>query len=124
MQRGIVDADDGDFTSVCLNKGGLIDQEGDLVAIGEFGVAIDRHAAVIFMVAQGDEDQRDLAQAYEKAKHVGQPLWHIQQVAGDEDPVWAEFADGCDDAIVARLIVAEMEIAQMDGPFAAKGLCA
>ena len=71
MQRGIVDADDGDLAVVCLNKGGLIDQEGDLVAIGEFGIVVDRHAAVMVMVAQGDEDRRDLAQACEKAKHVG-----------------------------------------------------
>ena len=44
MQRGIVDADNGDLAAVRRNEGGLIDQESDLVAIGEFAILIDRHA--------------------------------------------------------------------------------
>ncbi len=81
------------------------------MAIGEFGVVIDRYAAVMVMVAQGNEDWRHLAQAGKKAKHMGQSIRHVEQVAGDEDPVRAEFADGCDNEIVARLIVVEMEVA-------------
>ena len=61
MQRGIVDADNGDLATVHGNEGGLIDQEGDFVAIGEFAIVIDRYAAVVIMVAQGDEDRRNLA---------------------------------------------------------------
>ena len=49
-------------------------------------------------------------------------LRHIEQVAGDEDPVGAEFADGGDDEIVPWLIVVQMQIAQMDGPPAGQGV--
>ena len=50
MQRGIVDAGNGDFPTSRRNEGGLIDQEGNLVAIGEFAILIDRHATVVIMV--------------------------------------------------------------------------
>jgi hypothetical protein len=50
-----------------------------------------------------------------------QSLRHVEQVAGDEDPVGAEFADGCDDEIMPWLIAVEMQIAQMDGPPAGQG---
>ncbi len=121
MQRGIVDADNGDLATVRGNDGGLIDQEGDFVAIGEFAVPIDRHAAVVIVVAQGDEDRRNLAQAGEKSKHMGQSLRHIEQVACNEDPVGLECADGRNDEIVPRLIAVEMQIAQMNGPLAGQG---
>ena len=115
MQRGIVNADNGDFATAGGDKGGLIDQEGDFVAIGEFAVPIDRHAAVVIVVAQGDEDWRNLAQAGEKSKHMRQSLWHVEQIAGDKDPVGAECADGGDDKIVPGLIAVDMQIAQMHG---------
>ena len=57
MQRGIVDADDGDLATTGWNEGGLIDQESNLVAIGELGILIDRYPTVVIMVAQGDEDR-------------------------------------------------------------------
>ena len=116
MQRGIVDADNGDFATVRGNEGGLIDQKGDLVTIGKVTISIDRHAAVVIVVAQGDEDRRNLAQAGEKSEHMRQPLRHVEQVAGDKDPVGAEFADGGDDEIVSWLIAVEMQITQMNGP--------
>ena len=115
MQRGIVDADNGDLSAVRGNEGGLIDQEGDLVAIGEFAILIDRHATVVIMVAQGDEDRRNFAQAGEKSKHMRQSLRHVEQVAGNKDPVGAKFADCGDDAIVPWLIAVEMQVAQMNG---------
>ena len=118
MQRGIVDANNGDLAAVRGNEGGLIDQEGDFVAIGEFAIPIDRHAAVVIVVTQGDEDRRNLAQAGEKSKHMGQSLRNIEQVARNEDPVGSECADGGNDAIVPRLITVEMQIAQMNGPLA------
>ena len=115
MQRGIVDADNGDLAAARGNKGGLIDQEGDLVAIGEFAILIDRHATVVIMVAQGDEDRRNLAQAGEKSKQMRQSLRHIEQVASDKDPIRFEFANGGDDEIMPWLITVEMQIAQMNG---------
>ncbi len=118
VQRGIVDADDGDFATVCGNIGRLIDQENDLVAIGEFAVLIHRYAAIVIVVTQGDEDRRNLAQAGEKSKHMGQSLRHIEQVARNEDPIGSECADGGNDEIVPRLIAVEMQIAQMNGPLA------
>src|SRR5512134_2631434 len=118
MQRGIVDADNGDLAAVRGNEGGLIDQEGDLVAIGEFAIPIDRHAAIMIVVAQDDENRRNLAQAGEKSKYMGQSLRHIEQVACNEDPVGLELADGGDDEIMSRLIAVEMQIAQMNGPLA------
>lgn len=51
MQRGIVDADDGDLATVYGDVGGLIDQEGDLMAVREFDIVIDRHATVVIMIA-------------------------------------------------------------------------
>ena len=116
MQRWIVHADNGDLAAVRANEGSLIDQEGDLVAIGEFAIPIDRHAAVMVMVAQRDEDRRNLAQVGEKPKDMRQPLRDVDQVTGDKDPVGAEFADGGDDAIMPWLIAVEVQIAQMNGP--------
>src|SRR5713101_9459980 len=87
MQRGIVNADNGDLATVRGNEGDLIDQECDLVAISEVAILINRHATVVIMVAQGDKDRRNLAQAGEKSKHMRQSLRYIEQVAGDEDPV-------------------------------------
>ena len=116
MQGRIVHSDNGDLATVRVNEGGLIDQEGDLVAIGEFAIPIDGHATVMVMVAQCDEDRRNLAQAGEKPKDMRQPLRDVDQVTGDKDPVGAEFADGGDDAIVPWLIAVEVQIAQMNGP--------
>src|SRR6185295_6956575 len=116
MQGGIVDADNGKLATVRGNEGGLIDQEGDLVAIGEFAKPIDRHPAVVIVVAQGDEDRRNLAQAGEKSEYMRQSFRHVEQVAGNKDPVGVEFADGGNDEIVSWLIAVEMQIAQMNGP--------
>ncbi len=91
------------------------------MAVGKFAILIDRDAAVVIVVAQRDEDRRDFAQAGEKAKQMRQPLRHVQEIAGDEDPVGAEFADGGDDAIVPWLIPIEMQVAQMHGPLAGQG---
>ena len=121
MQRGIVDADNGDLAAVRRNEGGLIDQEGNLVAIGEFAVPIDRDATVVIVVAQSDKDRRNLAQAGEKSKYMRQSLRHVEQVASDKDPVGPEFADGSDDEIVPWHIAVEMQIAQMNGPPAGQG---
>src|SRR5688572_11284365 len=110
MQRGIIDTDNGDLATVRGNEGGLIDQEGDFMAIGEFAVPIDRYAAVVIVITQGNEDRRNLAQAGEKSEHVWQSLRYVQQVAGDKDPVGAEFVDGGHDAIVPWLIAVEMQI--------------
>src|SRR4029077_13857068 len=112
MQRGIVDADNGDLATASGNEGSLINQEGNLVAIGEFAIPIDRHAAVVIVVTQRDEDRRNLAQAGEKSEHVRQSLRHVEQVAGNKDPVGVEFADGGNDEIVSWLIAVEMQIAQ------------
>ena len=116
MQRRIVHADNGDLAAIRTNEGSLIDQEGDLVAIGEFAIPIDRHTAVMVMVAQRDEDRRNLAQAGEKPKDMRQPLRHVEQVAGDKDPVGPELADGGDDAIVPWQITVKMQVAHMNGP--------
>ena len=121
MQRGIVDADNGDLAAARGNEGGLIDQEGDLVAIGESAILIDGHATVVIMVAQRDEDRRNLPQAGEKSKHMRQSLRHVEQVAGDKDPVGAEFPDGGNDEIMPWLIAVEMQVAQMNGPPASQG---
>jgi hypothetical protein len=50
-----------------------------------------------------------------------QSFRHVEQVAGDKDPVGAEFSDGCDDEIMPWLIAVEMQIGQMDGPLAGQG---
>lgn len=121
MQRRIVDTDNGDLSTVRRNEGGLIDQEGDFVAVGEFAILIDRYATVVIVIAQGNEDRCNLAQAGEKSKHMREPLRHVEQVAGDKDPVGAEFADGGDDAIVSWLIAVEMQVAQMNGSPAGQG---
>lgn len=118
MQRGIVDADNGNLAAVRGNEGGLIDQEGDFVAIGEFAVLIHGYAAVVIVVAQDDEDRRNLAQAGEKSKHMRQSLRHIEQVARYEDPIGSECDDGGNDTIVPGLVAIEMQIAQMNGPLA------
>ena len=73
------------------------------------------------MVAQRDEDRRNCAQAGEKSKHMRQSLRHVEQVAGDKDPVGPELADGGDDEIVPWLIAVEMQVAQMNGPPAGQG---
>ncbi len=116
MQRGIVDADNGNLTTVRGNEGGLIDQERDFVAIGEFAVPIDWYAAVMIVITQGHEDRRDLAQAGEKSEHVRQSLRYVEQVTGDKNPVGVKPGDGGNDAIVPWLITVEMQIAQMNGP--------
>ena len=121
MQRGIVDADNGDLATVRGNEGGLIDQEGDFVAIGEFAILIDRHATVVIVIPQRHEDRRNFAQTREKSKKMRQSLWDVEQVAGDKDPVRAKFADGVDDEIVPWLIAVEMQVAQMNGPPAGQG---
>ncbi len=121
MQRGVVDADNGDLAGVRGNEGGLIDQEGDLMAIGELAISIDGDAAVVVMVAQRDEDRRKLAQAGEKSKHMGQPLRHVEQVSGNKDPVGAEFSDGGDDTIVPWQISVEMEVAHVYRSSAGQG---
>ena len=121
MQRGIVDADNGDLAAVRGNEGGLIDQEGDLVAIGEFAIPIDRHATVVIVVPQRDEDRRDFPQAGEKSKHMRQSLRHIEQVPSDKDPVGAKCADGGDDEIMPWLIAIKVQIAQVNGPPASQG---
>jgi len=116
MQGGVVDAGNGDFAIAYGNEGGLVDQEGDLVAVGEFAVLVDWHATVVIMVAQGHIDRCNLPQAGEKSEQVRQSLWHIEQVAGDKNPVGAKFANGGEDEVMSWLITVEMEIAQMSSP--------
>ncbi|MCG3773422.1 MAG: hypothetical protein JW395_0229 [Nitrospira sp.] len=86
------------------------------MAIGEFAVPIDRYTAVMIVVTQGDEDRGNFAQSGEKSKHMRQSLRDVEQVAGDKDPVGAELADGCDDAIMPWQITVEMQVAHMNGP--------
>jgi hypothetical protein len=50
-----------------------------------------------------------------------QPLRHVDQIAGDEDPVGVELVDGGDDAIMPWLIAVEMEVAEMNGPSPCQG---
>ena len=111
MQRGIIDTDNSNLAAVRGNEGGLIDQEGDFMAIGEFAVPINRYAAVVIMITQGNEDRRNLTQAGKKSEHVRQSLRYVEQVAGYKDPVGAEFVDGGQDAIVPWLIPVKMQIA-------------
>ncbi len=75
----------------------------------------------MIVIAQRDEDRRNRAQAREKSKDMRQSLRHVEQVAGEEDPVWLEFADGGDDAIVPWLIAVEMQVAQMNGSSPCQG---
>jgi len=116
MQRGIIDADNRKFAEVCGNEGGLVDQERNLVTIGHVAILIDRDAAIVVMISQGDEDRRNLAQPGEKSKQMGQSLRYIEQVAGDKDPVGAEFPDTCDNEVMSWLIAVKMKIGQMDSP--------
>ena len=121
MQGGIVDADNRDFAIACGNEGGSIDQEDDLLAVGEFAIVIDRHATVVIVVAQGDEDRSNLPQGGKKSKEMREAFRHIEQVAGDKDPVGVKFADGGDDEIVPWQIAIEMQIAQMYGSSSGQG---
>jgi hypothetical protein len=50
-----------------------------------------------------------------------QSLRHVEQVAGDKDPVRFEFANGGNDEIMPWLIAVEMQIAQVDGPPTGQG---
>src|SRR6185295_8431464 len=115
MQRGIIDAGNGDFPTSRRNKDGLIDQEGDLVAVGELAVLIDRHATVVVMDAQSDEDWGESSQGGEKSKYMRQPLRYIEEIAGHKNPVGSKFTDGRDDTIMSRLIAVQMQIAEMHG---------
>lgn len=115
MQGGIVDADNGDFAAADGNEGGLVDQEGDFVAVGEFAILIDRYAAVVIVVAERHEDRRDLPQGCEKSKQMRQPLRHVEEVAGDKNPVGVKSFDSGDDTIVPWLITIEVQIAEVNG---------
>ena len=115
MQGGIVNADNGNFATAYGNEGGLIDQKGDLVAIGEFAILVNRHAAVVIMVAQGHVDRCNLPQAGEKSKQMRQSLRYVEQVAGDKNPVGPKFADSGDNEIMSWLIAIQVQIAQMNG---------
>ncbi len=61
VERGIVDADNSDLAGARGNERGLIDQESDFVAIGEFAILINRDPTVVIVVTQRDEDRRHLA---------------------------------------------------------------
>lgn len=51
VERGIVDSHNGQLTFIGWNEDGLIDQERELMPIGEFGIMTDGHAAVMVMVS-------------------------------------------------------------------------
>ncbi len=69
----------------------------------------------MIVVPQGDEDGSDFAQAGQKSEQMGQPLRHVEQIAGNEDPIGTEFVDRFDDAVMTGLIAVEMQVAQVHG---------
>jgi hypothetical protein len=115
VERGIVDPHDGQLAIARRNEHSLIDQECDLVPVGEFRVVIDGHAAVMVVVPQSDEHRRDRAKLREKSEEVRQSFRHIEQIAGNEDPVGTQVPDHRDDHVVARKVVVEMQVAQVHG---------
>ena len=59
VERGIVDSHNGQLTFIGWKEGGLIDQERELMPIGEFGIMTDGHTAVMVMVSESHEHRSD-----------------------------------------------------------------
>jgi hypothetical protein len=121
VERWIVNTHDGQLTFISWNEYGLIDQECDLVPVGEFRIVIDGHAAVMVVVPQSDEHRCDRAKLCEKSEQVRQSFRHIKQVAGNENPVGMQITDPRDDQVVARKVLVEMQVAQVHGSAPCQG---
>ena len=93
VERRIIDADDGQFTGTGRNERALIHEQGDLMPIRQLGILRDRHAAVMVVIAQGDEDRGNLAQMCQKPEQMRQSLGHVQQISGDKNPIWSKVVD-------------------------------
>ena len=83
--------------------------------IGLFGILCYRHAAVMVMIAQRHIHRRDGAQAFEKAKEMGQAFRDVEQVSGDENPIRLKLIHGVDNTIMPRVISVKVQVGEMDG---------
>jgi hypothetical protein len=68
------------------------------------------------MIAQRHVQRRDGTELCKESEEMGQPFWYIEQVAGDENPIWAKLAHSFDNIVVPRFISVEVQIREMDGP--------
>jgi len=101
-----------------LEKCRLVHEQGYIVAFRPCVELLDRHAAVVIMITQGEVDRGHRPQTGKKQEEVRQPFRHVQEVSRDEDPMRLQIPYGGKDLFMPRLKVVEMEIALMHGPMA------
>lgn len=85
------------------------------MSIGQFGILCYRHTTVMVMIAQRHVQGRDGTEMSEKLKEMREPFRYVEQVAGDENPIWAKLAHSFDNIVVPRFISVEVQIREMDG---------
>jgi hypothetical protein len=112
--RGIVETHDAQLSVRNRDDDGLIDQEVQFVAIGQFEKLGDRHAAVMVVIAQRHIHGRETSEVTEKSEQMRQTVGHIEQIAGDKNPVRPQLGNRAQKDIVARHVIIKVQVANLD----------
>ena len=125
MERRIIDADNGQLASIDRQDRGLVDQQRNLVPVGQRGKFVHPNAAIMVVVPEGHVEGRDPAETGQELEEGGESASDIEQIPGDEDPVRFEIRHDPEGLIMPDLIAIEMQIGEVDGPAAGQtGMCA
>ena len=110
----IIETHDTQLSLRKRNDDGLVDQEMQFVAIGEFEKLRDRHAAVMVVIAQCHIHGRETSEVTEESEQMRQTVGHIEQIAGDKNPVRLQLGNRAQKDIVARQVVVKVQVANLD----------
>jgi len=117
----IVEADDAQFTGRHGNEDRLVDQQVELVALGEVHKSAHGHAAAVIVIAERQIDRSELSQAREKTEERMDSIRHVKQVPCDKNPVRLQLRDPSEDPVVPGQVAIEVEIADLHGASAGQG---
>ena len=69
----------------------------------------------MIMIAQRHVQGSDGTELLEKSKEMRNTFRHVEQVSGDENPIWAKLLDSGNNLVMSRVISVKMEIGEVDG---------
>lgn len=115
VSRRIVESHDTQLTLGKRNDDGLVDQEMQFVAVGELNKVCHRHAAVMIVISQCHAHRCETSQMAQKSEQMRQAVGHIEKIPGDKNPVGPQFRDCLYKHIMARQVIVQVQIADLDG---------
>ena len=121
VQGWIVEPDNSQLASLRGNKDHLVDQQVQLVPVRQLAEPVQGDAAVMVMVAQGEVNGSQAAQARQEPEEVREPLRDGQEIAGHEDPIRSQAGNRHKQGIMAGMVTVQMQVADLNRPAPGQG---